>query len=190
MFRFYFILFFCLAINGPAFGKDYLHIEVNGEANGLVVIELLNDVAPRHVEQIKKLVAKKRYDGVAFHRVIDGFMAQTGDVKFGNVLGNYEASLVGRGGSELNNIEEEFSDINFDRGIVGMARSQNPNSANSQFFIMLEDGHFLNGNYTIFGRVVRGMEIVDSIKRGKKSENGMIEESPDFMSSVILKTQD
>ena len=152
----------------------------------IMQIELLENIAPDHVHQIIKLVNKKKYDGVAFHRVIEGFMAQTGDVQFGNVLTGYSSGMVGRGGSDLDNIEAEFSNIPFDRGIVGMARAQDPNSANSQFFIMFQDGHFLNENYTVFGKVLSGMDIVDKIKKGDSNKNGMIEKDPDFMNKVII----
>tara|TARA_S200000501_G_C20460287_1_gene584845 strand:- start:55 stop:624 length:570 start_codon:yes stop_codon:yes gene_type:complete len=174
----------------PATAKDIMSIEVSGQANGVIEIELLSELAPSHVTQIKTLVSQKQYDGVAFHRVIDGFMAQTGDVKFGNVANKYEPSMVGRGGSQLPDITAEFSNEAFDRGIVGMARSQNPNSANSQFFIMLEDGHFLNGQYTVFGKVVSGMAVVDAIKKGDQENNGMIDSTPDFMKEVIIRLDD
>ncbi|RMF34469.1 MAG: peptidylprolyl isomerase [Alphaproteobacteria bacterium] len=153
--------------------------------DGEVVIELLPDVAPAHVERIKTLVAQGEYDGVVFHRVIDGFMAQTGDVQFGDSDDGYDPRRVGTGGSDLPDLPAEFSDLPFDRGVVGMARAQNPNSGNSQFFIMLEEGHFLNGNYTVFGRVLSGMEHVDAIKKGDPSNNGMVIE-PDAMISVRL----
>ena len=113
-------------------------------------------------------------------------MAQTGDVQFGNVLTGYSSGMVGRGGSDLDNIEAEFSNIPFDRGIVGMARAQDPNSANSQFFIMFQDGHFLNENYTVFGKVLSGMDIVDKIKKGDPNKNGMIQKDPDFMNKVVI----
>ena len=119
-----------------------MQIELSGSTEGVIQIELLENVAPDHVQQIIKLVNKKKYDGVAFHRVIEGFMAQTGDVQFGNVLTGYSSGMVGRGGSDFDNIKAEFSNIPFDRGIVGMARAQDPDSANSQFFIMFQDGTF------------------------------------------------
>tara|TARA_B100000927_G_scaffold278624_1_gene261466 strand:- start:380 stop:880 length:501 start_codon:yes stop_codon:yes gene_type:complete len=163
-----------------------MQIELSGSTEGVIQIELLENVAPAHVQQIIKLVNKKKYDGVAFHRVIEGFMAQTGDVQFGNVLTGYSSGMVGRGGSDFDNIKAEFSSIPFDRGIVGMARAQDPNSANSQFFIMFQDGHFLNGNYTVFGKVLSGMGIVDKIKKGDPNKNGMIQKDPDFMNKVII----
>ena len=161
-----YLLSILLFISGYSlsYSKTIMQIELSGNAEGLIQIELLENIAPDHVHQIIKLVNKKKYDGVAFHRVIEGFMAQTGDVQFGNVLTGYSSGMVGRGGSDLDNIEAEFSNIPFDRGIVGMARAQDPNSANSQFFIMFQDGHFLNENYTVFGKVLSGMDIVDKIK--------------------------
>ncbi len=157
-----------------------LVIEVAGEANGTIVIDLLPDVAPAHVEQITALAAAGAYDNVVFHRVIDGFMAQTGDVEFGKAGG--DTRMAGRGGSDRPDLPAEFSDVPFDRGVVGMARSQNPNSANSQFFIMFAEGYFLNGQYTVFGRVIDGMDVVDAIKRGR-GQNGEVSE-PDVMTSV------
>jgi len=166
-----------------------MQIEVSGSTDGTVEIELMENISPNHVKQIINLVNNKKYDGVVFHRVIDGFMAQTGDVKFGNVFLGFSPEVVGTGGSDLDDLKSEFSDIPFDRGIVGMARAQNPNSANSQFFIMLEDGHFLNGNYTVFGKVISGMNVVDNIKKGDPDKNGMIEKNPDYMREVIIKNQ-
>jgi peptidylprolyl isomerase len=158
-----------------------LVIEVQGQANGTIVIDLLPDVAPRHVEQIVALASEGAYDGVVFHRVIDGFMAQTGDVEFGKTGG--DLSSAGRGGSSRPDIPAEFSDIRFERGVVGMARAASPDSANSQFFIMFADGDFLNGQYTVFGRVIEGMEVVDAIKRGDGA-NGEVSSEPDLMASV------
>jgi cyclophilin family peptidyl-prolyl cis-trans isomerase len=138
---------------------------------GRVVIEMLPEVAPKHVERIKSLVRAGEYDNVAFHRVIDGFMAQTGDVANGDMEDNFNIRRAGTGGSKHPDLPAEFSKLPFDRGIVGMARSQNPNSANSQFFIMFNDGHFLNGQYTVWGRVTEGMEHVDAITRGEPPSN-------------------
>lgn len=164
-----------------------LEIEIKGEkANGTVVIDLFDDIAPNHVAQITSLANDGAYDGVAFHRVIDGFMAQTGDVEHGALAGNY--ALAGTGGSELPDLSSEFSDYPYDRGVVGMARSQNPNSANSQFFIMFAPGHFLNGQYTVVGKVVEGMTIIDAIKRGSGG-NGVVSNNPDRMQSVTVTTE-
>jgi len=158
-----------------------LVIEVSGEANGTIVIDLLPEVAPRHVEQITALAREGAYDGVVFHRVIDGFMAQTGDVEFGRLGGDMR--MAGRGGSTRPDIPAEFSDVPFQRGTVGMARAASPDSANSQFFIMFDEGAFLNGQYTVFGRVIEGMDVVDAIKRGQ-GQNGAVVGQPDVMTSV------
>ncbi len=134
---------------------------------GEVVIEMLPEVAPKHVERIKALARAGEYDNVAFHRVIDGFMAQTGDVEHGDMEDGFNLRRAGTGGSSEPDLPAEFSKLPFDRGVVGMARSQNPNSGNSQFFIMFKDGHFLNGQYTVWGRVTSGMDAVDAITRGE-----------------------
>ncbi len=168
---------------GPALATG-LQIEVEGEANGTITIDLLEDVAPGHVEQITALAAAGAYDGVVFHRVIEGFMAQTGDVQFGKLEGG-DMGRAGMGGSDLPDLSAEFSDERFLRGVVGMARSQNPDSANSQFFIMFDAGEFLNGQYTVVGRVTDGMEVVDAIKRGK-GPNGAVIGQPDVMSKVTV----
>uniref|UniRef100_UPI003B517CF0 peptidylprolyl isomerase n=1 Tax=Roseovarius indicus TaxID=540747 RepID=UPI003B517CF0 len=161
-----------------------LEIEVAGEANGTITIDLLEDVAPGHVERITTLAEQGAYDGVVFHRVIEGFMAQTGDVEFGKLEGG-DMSRAGMGGSELPDLEAEFSDEPFERGVVGMARSQNPDSGNSQFFIMFAPATHLNGQYTVVGRVTDGMEVVDAIKRGK-GRNGAVIGEPDVMTSVTV----
>ena len=143
-------------------------------------------MAPKHAQRLAKLAAEGAYDGVVFHRVIDGFMAQTGDVKFGNSTADgFNMRMAGMGGSDLGNLAQEFSDVPFDRGVVGMARAQDPNSANSQFFIMFDQGYFLNGQYTVVGRVTEGMEVVDAIKRGK-GRNGAVVGAPDFMKKVTV----
>lgn len=166
-------------IAGPAFATG-LEIDIAGEANGTIVIDLFEETAPLHVAQIKAIAESGAYDGVVFHRVIDGFMAQTGDVQYGK---GDDLSRAGTGGSDLPDIPAEFSDLNFDRGIVGMARAQNPNSANSQFFIMFAPGAFLNGQYTVVGQVTEGMDVVDQIKRGDGA-NGAVIGAPDVMSAV------
>ncbi|MEP2717247.1 peptidylprolyl isomerase [Pseudophaeobacter sp.] len=161
-----------------------LEIQIEGEgANGVVKIDLFEDLAPKHVEQITALAAEGKYDGVVFHRVIKDFMAQTGDVQFGLMGG--DMSRAGMGGSDRSDLPAEFSDRPFDRGIVGMARSQNPNSANSQFFIMFKPGHFLNGQYTVVGEVTEGMDVVDTIKLGTGG-NGAVVGKPDMMSKVTV----
>lgn len=146
--------------------------------DGEVVIELLPDVAPRHTERMKALARAGKYDNVAFHRVIEGFMAQTGDVEHANMENGWNPRRAGTGGSDLPDLPAEFSRIPHDRGTLGAARSQNPNSANSQFFINFKDNHFLNGQYTVYGRVISGMEHVDRIQRGEPPA------SPDRMISV------
>ena len=161
-----------------------LEIQIEGEgANGVVQIDLFEDLAPKHVEQITALAAAGQYDGVVFHRVIDGFMAQTGDVEFGKSGG--DMGRAGMGGSDRPDLPAEFSDRAFERGIIGMARSQNPNSANSQFFIMLKPGYFLNGQYTVVGKVTDGMDVVDAIKLGTGA-NGSVVGKPDVMTKVTV----
>jgi len=158
-----------------------LEITVAGEANGVIRVQLLADQAPQHVERMVSLATSGAYDGVVFHRVIDGFMAQTGDVEFGKSGG--DMSRVGTGGSDFPDLPAEFSDIPYERGIVGMARSANPNSGNSQFFIMFASAPNLNGQYTVVGRVLEGLDVLDAIKLGKGS-NGAVLGTPDVMSSV------
>jgi cyclophilin family peptidyl-prolyl cis-trans isomerase len=150
--------------------------------SGEVVVEMLPDVAPLHVERIKTLVRAGEYDNVAFHRVIEGFMAQTGDVQFGDMNDGYNAQRTGTGGSKHPDIKAEFSSVPFDRGVAGMARSQSPDSANSQFFIMFDAGHFLNNQYTVWGKVISGMEHVDNIKRGVPGSGAVTD--PDRMIKV------
>ena len=176
----YKVLCFLILFGSPIFASS-LKITIEGTAQGQIEIDLFEDVAPLHVAQILKLAEQRRYDNVVFHRVIEGFMAQTGDVEYGNAEG--DIAFAGRGGSELPDLPAEFSDIKFDRSIVGMARTQDPNSANSQFFIMFEPGYFLNGQYTVVGKVVSGMEVVDQIKIGK-GPNGAVLGVPDKMVSV------
>lgn len=154
--------------------------------DGDVTIALRPDLAPKHVEQIKKLVRQGAYDNVAFHRVIDGFMAQTGDVKFGNMKNGFSADAVGTGGSDLPDLPAEFSQTErYERGVVGMARSQDPDSANSQFFIMFAPAPPLDGQYTIVGNVENGMELVDKIKKGDAAQNGVVTD-PDRMIKVRI----
>ena len=160
-----------------------LEIQIEGEANGTVKIDLFEDLAPKHVEQITALAAEGKYDGVVFHREIEDFMAQTGDVQYGLMGG--DMSRAGMGGSERSDLPAEFSEHPFDRGVVGMARSSNPNSANSQFFIMFKPGHFLNGQYTVVGEVTEGMDVVDAIKLGTGG-NGSVVGKPDMMSKVTV----
>ena len=146
--------------------------------DGDVIIELMPDVAPQHVDRMKELARAGAYDNVCFHRVIDGFMAQTGDVEHGNMEGDFNIGRAGTGGSDLPNVPAEFSKVPHARGSLGAARSQNPDSANSQFFINFKDNDFLNGQYTVYGQVTSGMEHVDAIMRGEPPMN------PDRMISV------
>ena len=157
--------------------KDPENTLVIETTKGTVVIEMRPDLAPNHVEHIKKLAREGQYDGVVFHRVIDGFMAQTGDVKFGNATKG-ETSRAGMGGSSYPNLKQEFNAEPHVRGVVSMARAQDPNSANSQFFIVFADARFLDRQYTVWGKVIEGMENVDQIKRGEPVRD------PDQMLSV------
>ena len=154
--------------------------------DGEVEIELYADVAPNHVKRFKDLASKGKYDGVVFHRVIDGFMAQSGDVKFGNSNSKeFNLSMAGTGGSELPDLKAEFSDIPHDRGVLSAARSADPNSANSQFFICFESAPHLDRQYSVFGKVIKGMEFVDNIKKGQ-GPNGSVKD-PDKIISLKLK---
>ena len=154
--------------------------------NGNVIIELFNDIAPNHVKRFKLLVAEKKYDGVIFHRVIDGFMAQTGDVQFGNSTSkNFDLRRAGTGGSEYPDLKAEFSDIPHEKGTVSMARSNDPNSANSQFFICFQSASHLDRQYTVFGKVIEGMEFVDLIKKGIGSSGAVT--NPDKIISLKSK---
>ncbi|MFT4743267.1 MAG: peptidylprolyl isomerase [Yoonia sp.] len=167
-------------VAGPAFASG-LEIDIAGEANGTIIIDLFEDLAPLHVAQITAIAAEGSYDGVVFHRVIEGFMAQTGDVQHGKM--GEDTRRAGTGASDLPDIPAEFTDKPFARGIIGMARSQSPNSANSQFFIMFDQGDFLNGQYTVVGEVTSGMDIVDQIKLGTGG-NGAVVGTPDMMQAV------
>ena len=143
--------------------------------DGDIKIELFKDVAPNHVKRIKELAKEGKYDGVVFHRVIEGFMAQTGDVKFGNSTSkDFDLKRAGMGGSALPDLKEEFSDLPHERGTLSMARSQDPNSANSQFFICFKASSFLDRQYTVFGKVIEGMDLVDKIKMGDSNNNGSV----------------
>ena len=151
--------------------------------DGPVTIELLPDIAPAHAARMKELARAGAYDGVAFHRVIDGFMAQTGDVQFGRQGG--DLSRAGMGGSDKGNLKAEFSDLPFDAGTVGMARSQNPDSANSQFFIDLAPAPFLNGQYTVVGQLIDGWDVLEAIRKGDPDRNGAVDR-PDYMLKVTV----
>lgn len=162
-----------------------LVIEVAGESTGTIEILLRPDVAPEHVKRIKRLAREGKYDNVVFHRVIGGFMAQTGDVQNGKRGGNL--AMAGTGASEYPDLKAEFSNLAFDTGIVGMARSQSPDSANSQFFIMFEPAPSLNNQYTIVGRVAKGQDVVNAIKKGSRAANGSVKK-PDYMARVRVKS--
>ncbi|MEP2028966.1 MAG: peptidylprolyl isomerase [Paracoccaceae bacterium] len=152
--------------------------------NGTVTIELMPDVAPKHAERMKELARSGAYNNVCFHRVIDGFMAQTGDVANGNMETDFNIRAAGTGGSDLPDLPAEFSKLPHDRGTLGAARSANPDSANSQFFINFKDNHFLNGQYTVYGRVISGMEHVDAITKGEPPA------APDRMINVKVAADD
>ena len=181
--KIFFILFFVLFIN-------HLHAEENimilKLKDGDVLIELFNDITPNHVERLITLTKEKKYDGVVFHRVIDGFMAQTGDVQFGNSnSANYDLNRAGTGGSEYPDLKAEFSNLPHERGTLSMARSADPNSANSQFFICFKASPSLDRQYTVFGKVIKGIEFVDLIKKGEGS-NGQVSK-PDKIISLRSK---
>ena len=163
---------FLLFSNNLYSKEDVINLQLK---DGIVKIKTFEDKAPKHVKQITDLVAKGSYDGVVFHRVIDGFMAQTGDVKFGNSsLKDFDLRKAGMGGSDLPDLKQEFSNLPHDRGTLSMARSSDPNSANSQFFICFKPAPFLDKQYTVFGKVIAGMEFVDKIKRGDENNNGSV----------------
>ena len=169
------------ATDGPG---PNLVIEVGGSTTGTIVVDMASDVAPNHVAQITALAKEGAYDGVVFHRVIEGFMAQTGDVEFGRQGG--DIAMAGMGGSSKPDLAAEFSSLPFDRGVVGMARSNDPDSANSQFFIMFAPAPHLDGGYTVVGKVISGMEVVDAIKKGDSAANGLVE-APDYMAKVTVQ---
>ena len=155
--------------------------------DGDVKIELFSDIAPNHVKRIKELADNGKYDNVVFHRVIDDFMAQTGDVQFGNSSsGNFDLRKAGMGGSDLPDLNQEFNSLPHDRGTLSMARSTDPNSANSQFFICFKPASFLDRQYTVFGKVIEGMEHVDKIKRGDENNNGAVKDPDKIISFKSL----
>ena len=178
-----FILF--ILITNQSIAKE--NIMILKLKDGDVKIELFEDVAPNHVKRIKELAISGKYDNVVFHRVIDGFMAQTGDVKFGNSESkDFDLRRAGMGGSDLPDLEQEFNSLPHDRGTLSMARSSDPNSANSQFFICFQPAPFLDRQYTVFGKVLEGMEFVDKIKRGDQNNNGAVTD-PDKIISFKLQ---
>ena len=181
--RIFFILIFTIFIKYSYAMENTMILKLK---DGDVVIELFEDIAPNHVQRFKQLSEEKKYDGVVFHRVIDGFMAQTGDVQFGNSNSeNFDLKRAGTGGSEYPDLKAEFSNIPHERGILSMARSSDPNSANSQFFICFKAASHLDRQYTVFGKVVQGMEFVDLIKKGEGSSGGV--SNPDKIISISPK---
>tara|TARA_B100001057_G_scaffold292592_1_gene292682 strand:+ start:92 stop:652 length:561 start_codon:yes stop_codon:yes gene_type:complete len=179
------IIFILLLITNQSISEE--NIMILKLKDGDVKIELFPDVAPNHVKRIQELANKGKYDNVVFHRVIDGFMAQTGDVKFGNSSSNdYDLRRAGMGGSDLPDLEQEFSSLPHDRGTLSMARSSDPNSANSQFFICFKPAPFLDRQYTVFGKVLEGMDFVDKIKRGDESNNGSVSDPDKIISFKSL----
>ena len=178
-----FILFFCIT-NQSIAEENIMILKLK---DGDVKIELFEDVAPNHVKRIKELANSGKYDNVVFHRVIDGFMAQTGDVKFGNSESkDFDLRRAGMGGSDLPDLNQEFSSLPHDRGTLSMARSSDPNSANSQFFICFKPAPFLDRQYTVFGKVIEGMDLVDKIKRGDESNNGSVKDPDKIISFKSL----
>ncbi len=169
-------------LGAPALATG-LDIQIGGEAEGTVHIDLFEDAAPAHVERLTTLAERGAYDNVVFHRVIDGFMAQTGDVQYGVADG--DLSQAGFGGSDLPDLPAEFSDRPFERGTVGMARSASPDSANSQFFIMFDRAPHLDGQYTVVGEVTEGMDVIDDLKRGAPG-SGAVSGEPDVMEKVSV----
>ena len=177
-----FVLFFFFILNN-LYSEDIMIMKLK---DGDVELELYSDKAPNHVKRFKDLAKEGKYDGVVFHRVIDGFMAQSGDVKFGNSNSKeFNLSLAGTGGSDLPDLKSEFSDIAHDRGVLSAARSANPNSVNSQFFICFQPAPHLDRQYTVFGKVIKGMEFIDKIKKGE-GPNGSVK-NPDKIISLKLK---
>ncbi len=174
-----------VSLAGMAQAKDGKDLLTLNTTDGPVVIELFDEEAPQNVARVKELAEEGAYDNVVFHRVIGGFMAQTGDVQFGDTEDGFDLNRAGMGGSDMPDLPAEFSDIPFKRGVVGMARSQNPNSANSQFFIMFADAPHLNGQYTVIGEVVEGMDNVDKIKKGDAAQNGKVSNPDKILSATV-----
>ena len=184
MFKKIFLIFIFTSFINQSYAKE--NIMILKLKDGDVIIELYEDIAPNHVNRFKQFVKEKRYDGVVFHRVIDGFMAQTGDVQFGNSNStNYDLKRAGTGGSEYPDLKAEFSELPHERGTLSMARSADPNSANSQFFICFKSAPSLDRQYTVFGKVINGMEFIDLIKKGEGS-NGEVSK-PDIIISLAAK---
>ncbi len=178
------IIFFLIITNQSIAEENLMILKLK---DGNVKIELFPDVAPKHVKRIKELADSGKYDNVVFHRVIDGFMAQTGDVKFGNSSSkDFDLRRAGMGGSDLPDLTQEFNNLPHDRGTLSMARSSDPNSANSQFFICFKPAPFLDKQYTVFGKVIEGMEYVDKIKKGDENNNGAVSDPDKIVSFKSL----
>ncbi|MDA9598345.1 peptidylprolyl isomerase [Candidatus Pelagibacter sp.] len=178
------IIFFLIITNQSMSEENIMILKLK---DGDVKIELFPDVAPNHVKRIKELADSGKYNNVVFHRVIDGFMAQTGDVKFGNSSSDdFNLNRAGMGGSDLPDLKQEFSNLPHDRGTLSMARSSDPNSANSQFFICFKAAPFLDKQYTVFGKVIEGMDFVDKIKRGDENNNGSVSDPDKIISFKSL----
>ena len=178
------LIFFFLIINQSISEENTMILKLK---DGDVKIELFSDVAPNHVKRIKELADAGKYDNVVFHRVIDGFMAQTGDVKFGNSSsGDFDLKRAGMGGSDLPDLKQEFSNLPHDRGTLSMARSSDPDSANSQFFICFKAAPFLDNQYTVFGKVIEGMDFIDKIKKGNENNNGSVSDPDKIISFKSL----
>ena len=176
----FFVVFFFIFNNNANSMENIMILKLK---DGDVKIELFDDVAPNHVKRIKELANEGKYDNVVFHRVIDGFMAQTGDVKFGNSSNkDFDLRRAGMGGSNLPDLKSEFNELPHVKGTLSMARSADPNSANSQFFICFEPAPFLDRQYTVFGKVIEGMEFVDKIKRGDSNNNGAVSDPDKIIS--------
>ncbi|WP_425606809.1 peptidylprolyl isomerase [Paracoccus maritimus] len=169
--------------DGPGPNMVIQIADAEGNDKGTITLDLLADKAPQHVERLVELAEAGAYDGVVFHRVIDGFMAQTGDVQHGKQGG--DTSMAGTGGSDMPDLPAEFSDVSFQAGTVGMARSQDPNSANSQFFIDLAPATFLDGQYTVVGQLIDGWDVLTAIKKGDSAQNGAVT-APDYMAKVTI----
>ena len=177
-------LFFFLITNQSMSEENVMILKLK---DGEVKIELYEDVAPNHVKRIKELANSGKYDNVVFHRVIDGFMAQTGDVKFGNSnTSDFNLARAGMGGSDLPDLKQEFNSLPHERGTLSMARSSDPDSANSQFFICFKAAPFLDRQYTVFGKVISGMDYVDKIKRGDQNNNGAVSDPDKIISFKSL----
>ncbi|HRO15667.1 MAG TPA: peptidylprolyl isomerase [Paracoccus sp. (in: a-proteobacteria)] len=171
------------ATDGPGPNMVIEVADAAGKPKGTIVLDLLADKAPNHVERLVQLAKSGAYDGVVFHRVIDGFMAQTGDVQHGKQ--GADTSMAGMGGSDMPDLKAEFNDMSFQAGAVGMARSQDPDSANSQFFIDLAPATFLDGQYTVVGQLVEGWDVLNAIKKGDSAANGAVDK-PDYMARVTI----